>query len=63
MRRAHLAAGLIVWSGVAAAMLLMGHPRTVDDTLPLGPARRLGAIASMILFLVTFVPEPIRIVS
>lgn len=53
----------LVWSGVAAAMLLMGHPRTVDDTLPLGPARRLGAVASMILFLVTFVPEPIRIVS
>jgi hypothetical protein len=53
----------LVWSGVAAAMLLMGHPRTVDDALPLGPARRLGAVASMILFLVTFVPEPIRIVS
>ena len=53
----------LVWSGVAAAMLLMGHPRTVDDALPLGPARRLGAVASLILFLVTFVPEPIRIVS
>ena len=43
-------------------MLLMGHPRTIDDALPLGTARRIGAVASMLLFLVTFVPEPIRIV-
>jgi membrane-associated protease RseP (regulator of RpoE activity) len=53
----------LVWSGVAAAMLVMGHPRTINDALPLGTARRLGAVASMILFLITFVPEPIRIVS
>lgn len=53
----------LVWSVVAAAMLFMGHPRTMDDALPLGPARRLGAVASLVLFLVTFVPEPIRIVS
>jgi membrane-associated protease RseP (regulator of RpoE activity) len=53
----------LVWSGVATAMLFMGHPRTIDDRLPLGAARQLGAVASLILFLVTFVPEPIRIVS
>jgi membrane-associated protease RseP (regulator of RpoE activity) len=53
----------LVWSGVAAAMLFTGHPRTIDDALPLGAARQLGAVASLILFLVTFVPEPIRIVS
>ena len=53
----------LVWSGVAAWMLVMGHPRTTNDALPLGAARRLGAVASMILFLITFVPEPIRIVS
>jgi len=53
----------LVWSGLATAMLFMGHPRTIDDRLPLGAARQLGAVASLILFLVTFVPEPIRIVS
>jgi uncharacterized membrane protein YhaH (DUF805 family) len=53
----------LVWSVVAAAMLFMGHPHTINDALPLGRARRIGAVASMLLFLVTFVPEPIRIVS
>jgi membrane-associated protease RseP (regulator of RpoE activity) len=53
----------LVWSVVAAAMLVMGHPHTINDALPLGRARRVGAVASMLLFLVTFVPEPIRIVS
>lgn len=52
----------IVWSLVAAAMLFMGHPPTMDDARPLGARRQLGAALSLLLFLVTFVPEPIRIV-
>jgi membrane-associated protease RseP (regulator of RpoE activity) len=52
----------VVWAVVAAAMLFMGHPATVDDSLPLGAARRAGAVASLLLFAITFVPEPIRIV-
>lgn len=52
----------VVWAVVAAAMLFMGHPATIDDSLPLGAARRAGAVASLLLFAITFVPEPIRIV-
>ena len=53
----------LVWAVVAAAHAASSATRrTVDDALPLGPRpRRLGAVASLILFVVTFVPEPIRI--
>ena len=44
-------------------MLFLGHPRTIDDARPLGTGAALGAVASLLLFVVTFVPEPIRIVS
>jgi membrane-associated protease RseP (regulator of RpoE activity) len=50
----------IVWGAVAAAMLFMGHPPTMDDARPLGAARQVGAALSMLLFVLTFVPEPIR---
>jgi membrane-associated protease RseP (regulator of RpoE activity) len=53
----------LVWGVIAAAMLFMGHPRTLDDARPLGMGRRFGALASLVLFVITFVPEPIRIVS
>jgi len=52
----------VLWTVVAAAMLMMGHPPTGDDSLPLDGARRIGALASLVLFMITFVPEPIRIV-
>ena len=53
----------IVWSGVAALMLFFGHPRTMDDSRPLGIGRQLGALASLALFVITFVPEPIRFLT
>jgi membrane-associated protease RseP (regulator of RpoE activity) len=53
----------IVWSVIAAAMLFMGHPPTLDDARPLGAGRQLGAVLSLLLFVVTFVPEPIRFVT
>ena len=52
----------VVWSVIAAAMLFMGHPPTLDDAQPLGAWRQLGSVLSLLLFVVTFVPEPIRIV-
>jgi membrane-associated protease RseP (regulator of RpoE activity) len=51
-----------VWSVVAAAMLFLGHPPTMNDTQPLGIGRQVGAVLSLVLFIVTFVPEPIRMV-
>jgi len=53
----------VVWSVVAAAMLFMGHPPTMNDAQPLGLGRQVGAVLSLVLFIITFVPEPIRIVS
>jgi membrane-associated protease RseP (regulator of RpoE activity) len=52
----------VVWSVVAAAMLFLGHPPTMNDTQPLGIGRQVGAVLSLVLFIVTFVPEPIRMV-
>jgi membrane-associated protease RseP (regulator of RpoE activity) len=53
----------IVWGAVATIMLFLGHPRTLDDARPLGTGRQVAAVASLFLFVVTFVPEPIRFVS
>jgi membrane-associated protease RseP (regulator of RpoE activity) len=53
----------IVWSAVAALMLFFGPPRTMDDSRPLGVGRQLGALASLALFVITFVPEPIRFLT
>jgi membrane-associated protease RseP (regulator of RpoE activity) len=51
----------VVWSVVAAGMLFLGHPPTLNDAQPLGAWRQVGAVLSLVLFVVTFVPEPIRI--
>ena len=52
----------ILWSVIAAAMLFLGHPPTMNDGQPLDRWRQVGAVLSLVLFLVTFVPQPIRIV-
>lgn len=51
----------LVWAAILTSMLILGHPPTLDDDRPLGTARTLGAVASLLLFVVTFVPEPIRL--
>jgi len=53
--------GWIVWALILTLMLGLGHPATLDDWEPLGHGRTLGALASLLLFLVTFVPEPFKI--
>lgn len=55
--------GWFFWAGIVALMTRLGHPPTVDDHRPLGPARLVGAASSLVLFVITFVPEPIRILS
>lgn len=52
----------VFWAGVICIMMLLGHPPTDEDHAPLGAARTLGTIATLALFVLTFVPEPIRIV-
>jgi membrane-associated protease RseP (regulator of RpoE activity) len=53
--------GWLLWAAVIVLMTRLGHPSTSDDRLPLGTGRLVGAVASLILLAITFVPEPIRI--
>jgi membrane-associated protease RseP (regulator of RpoE activity) len=54
--------GWILWAAILGVMTVLGHPPTRDDRAPLGAARLLGAVASLIVFVLTFVPEPIRLI-
>lgn len=58
------AGGASSWLVWAALLLVLGlrHPRIADDYTPLDPVRRWGAAASLLLFVLTFMPEPLRLV-
>lgn len=53
--------GWILWALILTLMLGLGHPATLDDWEPLGPGRTFGAFSSLVLFVVTFVPQPFKI--
>jgi membrane-associated protease RseP (regulator of RpoE activity) len=53
--------GWFLWAGIVAIMTRLGHPPTLDDGPPLEPGRLVGVVASLVLFVLTFVPEPFRI--
>jgi membrane-associated protease RseP (regulator of RpoE activity) len=46
---------------ILTIMAFMGHPPTLADDVPLDGRRRLAALASLILFGLTFIPEPLRV--
>ncbi len=50
--------GWIFWA-VLLVMLGLGHPVTEDANTPLNPARRIAAWATVVLFIVTFMPVPV----
>ncbi len=52
--------GWYVWA-VMAAILGVRHPPTFDEETPLDFKHRMLGIASVILFIITFMPVPIRI--
>ncbi len=54
--------GWLVWAVIVTFLLPLGHPPTEDDARPLDPARRLAAFGTLVIFVLTFVPEPIRLV-
>lgn len=65
---AGLAALTWVWPGWAvwsAIVLVIGlrHPRVGDEATPLGPGRRILAWLTLALFVLTFVPIPLREVT
>lgn len=53
--------GWFLWAGIIVLMTRLGHPSTVDDDVPLGPARLVAAVLSLLVLALTFVPEPIKI--
>ena len=54
-------AGWLVWAAIITALLLLGHPPTENDRRPLGAPRRLAALATLAVFVLTFVAEPFRL--
>jgi membrane-associated protease RseP (regulator of RpoE activity) len=60
--------GIFVWQGwliFAVLTLFLGlrHPPPIYDYLPLDPRRRLIGWIAVVLFIVTFVPEPLKLVE
>jgi membrane-associated protease RseP (regulator of RpoE activity) len=54
--------GWLVWAAIITVLLLLGHPPTENDGRPLGVSRRLAALATLAVFVLTFVAEPFRLV-
>jgi membrane-associated protease RseP (regulator of RpoE activity) len=54
--------GWLVWAVLIVFILSLGHPPTENDRRPLGMGRQLAALATFMIFLLTFVAEPFRIV-
>src|SRR5205823_13904925 len=54
--------GWLLWAVIITVFLSLGHPPTDDDRRPLDPARRLAALATLVAFVLTFVPEPFKFV-
>jgi membrane-associated protease RseP (regulator of RpoE activity) len=53
----------LVWTVLTVVMLLAfgpRHPRTIDEDVPLDPARRWLAFAALVMFVVCFTPTPIE---
>lgn len=59
-----VAGGATSWLVWALLLLVLGvrHPRLTDDYTPLDPVRRWAAAASILLFILTFMAEPVRFV-
>ncbi len=59
----HFWPGWIIWAMIGTLMLRSGHPPTLDDDAPLDPGRRMAALASVVLLVLTFVPDPLRLME
>ena len=54
--------GWFVWAAIITLLVSLGHPPTDNDWRPLGTGRFLAAVATLVVFVLTFVAEPFRIV-
>jgi len=55
--------GWVMWAVILTALILIGHPSTNDDPKPLDATRFVGALATMVMFVLTFVAEPLRFIG
>ena len=60
--------GIALWQGwffwaILIFLLGVGHPPPLNDVTPLGSRRKLLAVLTIILFLLVFVPVPLRIIT
>jgi len=53
--------GWKIWALIIAVLFSLGHPPTEDDRRPLGATRTLASVATFVIFVLTFVAEPFRI--
>lgn len=53
--------GWIVWAVIITVLFSLGHPPTENDGRPLGAGRTLASLATFVVFVLTFVAEPFRI--
>src|SRR5262245_60582955 len=54
--------GWIVWAMIITVLFSLGHPPTENDPRPLDAGRALASVATLVIFVLTFVAEPFRIV-
>lgn len=52
--------GWWVWAGIAFILTALGHPRVFDENLPLDPIRKLVAVLTFAILVLTFVTVPVR---
>ena len=55
--------GWVLWAIILTALTMLGHPTTNDDPRPLDPTRFLGALATLAMFALTFVAEPLKFIG
>src|SRR5262249_14389304 len=53
--------GWKIWALIITVLFSLGHPATEDDRRPLGAARAFASVATFVIFVLTFVAEPFRI--
>jgi len=51
----------LLWALLILLFVRLGHPPPLDDKLPLTPARRAIGVIVLVIFVLTFMPAPIRI--
>jgi hypothetical protein len=57
--------GIIFWIGWflwAFIILILGlrHPRIIDEETPLSPRRRFMGLIALVIFILSFIPDPLK---